>query len=79
MDKVVIRFTARQEDQALPILLRRFSGTILPGRTYVVSTEVVAALRKAGVGFTEISSEANAPTLEGAGWFTAIRSSFTAS
>jgi hypothetical protein len=64
--KVVIRFTASQELKALPILLRHSPGTILPDRTYVLSEEAVHALRDAGVTFTELSKEANAPSLHGA-------------
>jgi hypothetical protein len=66
MSKVVIRLPARQELRALPILLRHSSGTMLPERTYVISAEAANALRQAGVKFTEIGNEANAPTLKGA-------------
>jgi hypothetical protein len=65
--RVVIRFTAREEAKALPILLRHSPGTVLPDRTYVITAEAAEALRQAGVTFTEVSSEANAPGLEGAG------------
>jgi hypothetical protein len=64
--KVVIRFTKREELKALPILLRHSPGTILPERTYIVSEEAVRAVREAGIKFTEISREAEAPGLEGA-------------
>jgi hypothetical protein len=67
MNKVIIRLTAKQEARALPILLRHSPGTILPERTYVLSEEAVRALRQAGIEFTEVGSEANAPNLEGAG------------
>jgi hypothetical protein len=66
MSKAVIRFTAQQELRALPILLRHSSGTMLPERTYVISVGAADALRKAGIKFTTIGSEANAPTLKGA-------------
>ncbi len=56
--KVVIRFTAKEELQALPILLRHSPGTVLPNRTYLVSEEAAKALREAGVTFTEVSREA---------------------
>ena len=65
--KVVIRLSAKQERKALPILLRHSPGTILPDRTYVLAEEAVQALREEGVEFTEVSREANAPGLEGAG------------
>jgi hypothetical protein len=65
--KVVIRFTAKQEARALPILLRHSPGTVLPNRTYVLSAEAVKALHDAGIEFTELGSEADAPGLEGVG------------
>jgi hypothetical protein len=65
--KVVIQFSAREEERALPILLRHSPGTILPDRVYVISEEAARALREAGIGFVELGSEANAPNLEGAG------------
>lgn len=58
---VVIRFTSREETKALPILLRDRPGTVLPDRTYVLRPETVAALRRAGVQFTEVSRETMAP------------------
>jgi hypothetical protein len=57
MSKVVIRLTAKQEEKALPILLRHSPGTVLPERTYVISEDAVRALRQAGVEFTEVGSE----------------------
>ena len=57
---------AHSELEALPVLLRHSPGAVLPDRTYVISEEAVQALRQAGVTFTEISKEANAPNLEGA-------------
>ena len=63
---VVIRFSAAQELEALPILLRHSPGTVLPDRTYIISEGAAKALRDAGIVFTEISREANAPSLEGA-------------
>jgi hypothetical protein len=67
MNKVIIRLTAKQEARALPILLRHSPGTILPDRTYILSEEAVQALREAGIDFTEVAGETNAPTLTGAG------------
>ena len=64
--KVVIRLTSREELKALPILLRHSPGVVLPDRTYVISEEAAQALRTAGVKFTELSREADAPGLEGA-------------
>lgn len=63
--KVIVQFTDRQEDQALPILLRHEPGMMLPERTYVLSENTVAELRKAGIGFKEISREGLAPSTGG--------------
>ncbi len=65
--KVVIRLTVKQELKALPILLRHSAGTMLPDHVYVVSEEAARALREAGIAFTELSRESNAPGLEGVG------------
>jgi hypothetical protein len=65
--KVVIRFSAKQEARALPILLRHSPGTVLSGRIYILSAEAVKALRDAGIEFAELGSEADAPGLEGVG------------
>jgi hypothetical protein len=64
--RVVIRFTAREELRALPILLRHSPGVVLRERTYVVTPKAAQALRDAGVRFTELSRETDAPGLEGA-------------
>jgi hypothetical protein len=62
--KVIVQFSQEEEAKALPILLRHSPGMVLPGRTYVLSAEALAALRAAGIRFTEISREAAAPCLE---------------
>jgi hypothetical protein len=64
---VVIRLTAKQEERALPILLRHSPGTVLPEGTYVISEEAAKALREAGIEFTELGRGTNAPGLEGVG------------
>jgi hypothetical protein len=64
--KVVIRFSKREEAKALPILLRHSPGTILPERTYIISEDAVASLRRAGVNFTEISRESDSSMAAGA-------------
>jgi len=64
---VVIRLSAREELKALPILLRHSPGMVLPERTYVLREEAVDALRRAGVRFTELGREADAPDLTEAG------------
>ena len=63
--KIVIRLTVREELKALPILLRHSTGTILPGRTYVLSAGAVQALQEAGVRFTTVASEVIALTAGG--------------
>jgi hypothetical protein len=52
---VVIRFTAKEEAKALPIILRHSPGVILANRTYALSEQVVALLRTENIRFTEIS------------------------
>ena len=51
---VVIRLSAVEERKALPILLRHSPGTILKGRTYVLSVEAARALQKEGIRFTPL-------------------------
>jgi hypothetical protein len=65
--KTIIQMSQAEEAKALPILLRHSSGAVLPNRTYVVSEEAARKLRDAGVQFTELSRESNAPNLEGVG------------
>ncbi len=65
--KVVIRFTEHEESKALPILLRHSPGAILQNRTYVINSDAVTELRQAGIQFTEVSRESNAPNREGVG------------
>ena len=64
--KVTVRFSAREELKALPILLRHSPGMILPDRTYILSAEAVRALSDAGIQFSELASERNPPSVEGA-------------
>jgi hypothetical protein len=64
--KVVIQFSKQEEAKALPILLRHSPGMVLRDRTYILSEEAVAALNEAGVKFTELSREADAPDVHGA-------------
>ena len=61
---IVIQFSADEEAVALPILLRHSSGSILPGRTYVVQRAAAEALRAAGIKFREIVPQLNIPTIE---------------
>ena len=62
---VVIRFSAKEELRALPILLRHSPGTMLPERTYVLSAEAVLALQEEGIRFRTLSNENNIPRIEG--------------
>jgi len=62
---VVIRLSSNEERRALPILLRHSPGTILPDRTYVISPEAASALKQAGIRFTQIGSDADAPRMGG--------------
>lgn len=64
--KIIIRLSSEEELKALPILLRHSPGMVLPNRTYVLNVEAVRALREAGVRYTEVTTEANPPQLEGA-------------
>ena len=63
--KVAVRFTAKEELKAIPILMRHSPGMMLPGDIYVISVEAVAALRDAWVRFTEVTSESAPPGMEG--------------
>jgi hypothetical protein len=63
--KVIIQLSVREEAKALPILLRHSPGMVLPERTYVLAEEAIGALRGAGVRFTELSREADAPVVKG--------------
>ena len=64
--KVVVRFTAKQEELALPILLRHEPGMALPNRTYVLAEETVRRLSDAGIQFAEISRESTLDASSGA-------------
>ena len=63
--KVVIRFSAKQEVKALPIILRQSPGIILPERTYILSEETLNKLTAEGIKFKEISRESAIPSGEG--------------
>jgi hypothetical protein len=65
--KTIIQLSEAEEAKALLLLLRHSPGTVLPNRTYVVSAEAAKQLREAGVQFTELSRESNAPSLKGVG------------
>jgi hypothetical protein len=64
--KAVIQLSAREELKALPILLRDSPGVVLGDRIYVISVDAARRLREAGVRFTEVSREVEAPLVEGA-------------
>jgi hypothetical protein len=60
--KVVVQFSARQEEKALPILLRHESGMMLPNRTYILSDSTISRLREANITFQEISRDGVLPS-----------------
>jgi hypothetical protein len=64
--KIAVRFSKTEELKAVPILMRHSTGMMLPGDVYVISAEAAEALRKAGVRFTEVTSEIAPPGREGA-------------
>ena len=64
--KIAVRFTTEEELKAVPILMRHSPGMMLPRDIYVLCEEAVAALREAGIRFTEVTSEVASPGLEGA-------------
>jgi hypothetical protein len=64
--KVAIQLSVREERKALPILLRQSQGMVLPNRVYVIGVDAVRTLREAGVRFTELSRDGDAPVLQGA-------------
>lgn len=62
---IAVRFTAKEELKAVPILMRHSPGMMRPGDIYVISTEAADALREAGVRFTEVTSETTPRDLQG--------------
>jgi len=62
--KAAIHLSMEKEAKALPILLRHSPGMVLPGRIYLLSQDVLKALRTAGIRFSELSREAASPGLE---------------
>ena len=64
--KIVVRFTAKQQAKALPIILRSGPGMVFPDRTYFLDEPTVTRLRALGIKFTEISRESEAPAARGA-------------
>lgn len=59
--KIIVRFSAKEELKALPILLRHSPGMVLPDRTYVISAEAARTLRDAGIRFKELASDREPP------------------
>ena len=57
--KVIIRFAARDEIKALPLLLRHSPGMVLPNRTYILSEEAVKLLRRKRVRYTVLCRESS--------------------
>ena len=59
--RVIIRVAAKDSAKAWGVLVRHSAGTALPNRAVIVSPEAAAALREAGVRFTEIGREDGQP------------------
>ena len=55
--KVVIRFSAKEEAKALPVILRGSPYVILRNRTYILGEEIVKKLVAAKIKFREVSRE----------------------
>ena len=63
--KVVIQVSADDDAKAWALMVRHSPGVALPNRTFVVTEEAVAALREAGIHFTELSRGVDAPGPQG--------------
>ena len=63
--QVVIQVDAKDEANALALLVRHSPGRALPNRTFVVSEEAVRALREAGIKFTSLSGNSEAHRSQG--------------
>lgn len=59
--KVVIQVSKDDDAKAWALMVRHSPGVALPNRTFVVSEEAVSALRAAGIRFTELSRNVEAP------------------
>jgi hypothetical protein len=64
--RLVVQINAKDHAKALALMVRHSPGTALPNRTYIIMEEAARALREAGIGFTEISRDPDAPLAEGA-------------
>ena len=64
--KIVIQIAASDDARAWEMLQRHSAGVALPNRTYIVSEESVAALRKLSIRFTEVSRDTQSLHQEGA-------------
>jgi hypothetical protein len=60
--RVIIRVAAKDSAKAWGVLVRHSPGAALPGHIFIMSPEAAAALRRAGVRFTEIGRDAGEPT-----------------
>jgi hypothetical protein len=56
--KVVIQVAAEDDAKAWALMVRHSPGVALPNRTFVVSEELVHALRDAGIHFKELPHDA---------------------
>lgn len=64
--RIAIQFTEREEQKALPILLRHSPGMVLRDRIYIITADAARALRAARVRFTELSRDADSSIVDGA-------------
>ncbi len=63
--KVVIQISAADDAKAWALMVRHSPGVALPNRTFIVSEEMVRALREAGIRFTELSRDVELPKPQG--------------
>lgn len=61
--RIIIRVEEKDGAKAWGLLVRHSPGAALPNRTFIVSEEAAKALRAAGVHFTEIGRDNEAPTV----------------
>lgn len=61
-----IQIDENDEARAMQVLFRRFSGTMLPNRTWLLDDDAVRALAAQGIAFTELNRPGQGPSPEGA-------------
>jgi hypothetical protein len=63
--KVVIQISTADDAKAWALMVRHSPGVALPNRTFIVSEEMVRALREAGIQFMELSRDGEVPGPKG--------------